>query len=315
MQKEGVRFYGYKHWTLEDPPRCFNVGKGVKKRPKQVSNRNHKWGAIVKRYGLRVEVCIGPMEHFDACSWEISNIEAMGTYSTNHSHDDPIDIGCNFTKGGEGGTGKIGPLTSDHRKHISAGLHEAYLSGRKVVTHDEGVRLGKSNIGRHLTNEHIQSISEKLSGKPKSEAHKLALRKPKRRRNMGTEGNVKQVIVVRRDLNMRKGKIAAQVAHASMKFLVDNNEAERGDELNVKLSPAEAEWLLSGSFTKIVVGCDSEDALQDLIFQANLMDVECHPIVDSGKTEFDGVATLTCAAFGPCSAEELDKITGNLKLI
>ncbi len=131
----------------------------------------------------------------------------------------------------------------------------------------------------------------------------------------GTMSDVKQVIVVRKDLNMRKGKIAAQVAHASMKFLVDNNEAERGDELNVKLSPAEAEWLLSGSFTKIVVGCDSEDALQDLIFQANLMDVECHPIVDAGKTEFDGVATLTCAAFGPCSAEELDKITGNLKLI
>ena len=36
-------------------------------------------------------------------------------------------------------------------------------------------------------------------------------------------GEIKQVIVVRRDLSMRKGKIAAQVAHASMKFLIDNN--------------------------------------------------------------------------------------------
>ena len=127
--------------------------------------------------------------------------------------------------------------------------------------------------------------------------------------------DVKQVIVVRKDLNMRKGKIAAQVAHASMKFLVDNNEAERGDEIMVKLSPAEAEWLLSGSFTKVVVGVDSEQALQDLIFQAQLMDVEVHPIIDSGRTEFNGVQTLTCAAFGPCSAEEVDRITGNLKLI
>lgn len=126
--------------------------------------------------------------------------------------------------------------------------------------------------------------------------------------------DVKQVIVVRKDLNMRKGKIAAQVAHASMKFLVDNNEAERGDEMVIKLSPAEAMWL-SGSFTKVVVGCDSEEALETLIFQAQLADVECHPIVDAGRTEFHGVATLTCAAFGPCTAEELDKITGNLKLI
>lgn len=128
-------------------------------------------------------------------------------------------------------------------------------------------------------------------------------------------GDVKQVIVVRTDLNMRKGKLAAQVAHASMKFLVDNNEADRGDELNVKLSPVEAEWLLSGSFKKVVVGCDSEEALEQLIFQAKLDDVEVHPIVDHGRTEFHGVKTLTCAAFGPCDSDELDKITGNLRLI
>lgn len=127
--------------------------------------------------------------------------------------------------------------------------------------------------------------------------------------------DIKQVIVVRKDLSLRKGKLAAQVAHASMKFLVDNNEAERGDEITVKLSHDEANWLLSGSFTKIVVGCDSEDALRDLVFQAELADIEVHPIIDAGRTEFDGVPTLTCAAFGPCQAEEIDKITGNLKLL
>lgn len=127
--------------------------------------------------------------------------------------------------------------------------------------------------------------------------------------------DVKQVIVVRKDLNMRKDKIAAQVAHASMKFLTDNNEAERGDEMIVKLSPAEAMWL-TGSFTnKVVVGVDSEDALENLILNAELSGVECHPIVDAGRTEFNGVPTLTCAAFGPCDSDMLDKITGNLKLI
>lgn len=126
--------------------------------------------------------------------------------------------------------------------------------------------------------------------------------------------DVKQVIVVRKDLNMRKGKIAAQVAHAAMKFLVDNNEAERGDEVIIKLKPEEAMWL-TGSFAKVVVGVDSEEQLQSLIFQATLADIEVHPIVDEGRTEFNGVPTLTCAAFGPCSTAELDKITGNLKLI
>lgn len=126
--------------------------------------------------------------------------------------------------------------------------------------------------------------------------------------------DVKQVIVVRKDLNMRKGKIAAQVAHASMKFLVDNNEAERGDEVIIKLTPEEAMWL-TGSFAKVVVGVESEDQLRDLIFQAELADIEVHPIIDSGRTEFHGVPTLTCAAFGPCTAAELDRITGNLKLI
>lgn len=131
---------------------------------------------------------------------------------------------------------------------------------------------------------------------------------------MSETSNVKQVIVVRKDLNMRKGKIAAQVAHASMKFLFDNNEAERGDELHVKLSPEEAAWV-NGPFAKVVVSVDSEDALQDLLLKAKLADIEAHAIIDSGRTEFHGVATLTCAAFGPCEAEELDKITGNLKLL
>ena len=126
--------------------------------------------------------------------------------------------------------------------------------------------------------------------------------------------SVKQVIVVRKDLNMRKGKLASQVAHASMKFLLDNNEAERSDELVIKLTQAEAMWL-TGSFTKIVAGVDSEDALRQLVFKAEMEGIEVHKIIDAGRTEFNGVPTLTCAAFGPCESGIIDKITGNLKLM
>ena len=105
--KVDQRFYGYKHWTLEATPRCFNVGKGLKARSHQKNSRNHKWRAIVKRYGLRVEICVGPTDHFTACAWEIENIALMNTFSTNHSHDDDADIGCNLTHGGEGGFGRV----------------------------------------------------------------------------------------------------------------------------------------------------------------------------------------------------------------
>lgn len=125
--------------------------------------------------------------------------------------------------------------------------------------------------------------------------------------------DIKQVIVVRRDLNMRKGKMCAQVAHAAMKFIVDNNESDRPDQLVVNFSKEEAMWLFDGTFTKIVLACDSEDELKNLILKAMMHDVTAYEIVDSGKTEFHGVPTLTCVAFGPDNAELIDKITGHLK--
>ncbi len=96
------RHYGYKHWTLEAVPRCFNVGKGLSNRPHSHAKRNHKWHAIAKRYGLRVEICVGPVSNEEARKWEIQNIELMGTFSTCHSHENINDINCNFTRGGEG---------------------------------------------------------------------------------------------------------------------------------------------------------------------------------------------------------------------
>jgi PTH2 family peptidyl-tRNA hydrolase len=127
--------------------------------------------------------------------------------------------------------------------------------------------------------------------------------------------NVKMVIVVRKDLSMRKGKLAAQVAHASMKFLIDNNDCTQANKLEVCLSSEEAEWMFGGSFAKVVVGCDSEEELNNLLFKANLANIQACPIIDEGRTEFNGVPTLTCAAFGPAESEDLDPITGNLKLL
>ena len=122
---------------------------------------------------------------------------------------------------------------------------------------------------------------------------------------------IKQVVVVRKDLNMRRGKFATQVALASMKFLLDNNESERGDEVHVKLSYDEAAWV-SGSLTNIV-SVDSEEQLNSLIFKAQMSDIDVYPIFDTDRYDGKMLTTMTCAAFGPCSSAMIDLITGNLK--
>ena len=124
----------------------------------------------------------------------------------------------------------------------------------------------------------------------------------------------KQVIVVRRDLQMRKGKMCAQAAHAAMMFLTRNNKSEDPMKLTVELTQQEADWL-QNSFTKIVVGCDSEKELNDIVDAAREADIEAHVCIDNGATEFHGVKTMTCAAFGPEEEEVLNKITGHLKLL
>ena len=121
--------------------------------------------------------------------------------------------------------------------------------------------------------------------------------------------NVKQVIVMRTDLNMRKGKMIAQGAHASMAIF-----AEAFRHGNTELWLSAWEWLL-GSFTKVCVRADSEDELMDIYRKAYQANLHVRSIVDSGLTEFHGVPTNTCLAIGPDESEKIDEITGHLKLL
>jgi PTH2 family peptidyl-tRNA hydrolase len=128
------------------------------------------------------------------------------------------------------------------------------------------------------------------------------------------ENDIKQVIVVRKDLNLKKSKLAAYVSHASMKFLLENNESERGDEFTIKLSPEEAVWLKEGS-SPLIFGINSETALRDMLFRAELDGIEVYPLFVESKEDFGGEKTLVCAAFGPSSFGEFTKIVSKLKSI
>jgi len=130
---------------------------------------------------------------------------------------------------------------------------------------------------------------------------------------------VKQVIVVRKDLGMRKGKIAAQVAHASLGIFFDRmdlieNRGREGDFYGIILDEDMAEWK-TGAFTKIVVGCADERELMEIAHQAFRAGLPFKLITDAGHTEFHGVPTKTCVAIGPANAESIDRITGHLGLL
>ena len=126
----------------------------------------------------------------------------------------------------------------------------------------------------------------------------------------------KQVIVMRTDLNMRKGKMCAQAAHASMKVLLDRmqrNKLQSGMQYQLNATKEMQEWL-DGKFTKIVVGCNSLIELHGLCCEALIAEIPAAIIRDNGATEFKE-PTFTALAIGPAEAEEIDRITKHLKLL
>jgi PTH2 family peptidyl-tRNA hydrolase len=120
----------------------------------------------------------------------------------------------------------------------------------------------------------------------------------------------KQVLVVRNDLNMRKGKMVAQGAHASTMFLVHRLCDPDGGAKDQIIQA----WLSHG-MTKICVRVDSETELLEIAQKATDAGVTVHVITDAGHTEFGGIPTKTCLAIGPDEDEKVNAITGHLKLL
>ena len=112
----------------------------------------------------------------------------------------------------------------------------------------------------------------------------------------------KQIIAIRKDLKMRRGKECAQVAHASMKATLENMDAE----------PVQL-WL-AGAFAKICVTVNSEQELLDLKNQAEEAGLITALIQDAGRTEFHNVPTYTTLAIGPDKLDKIDPVTEHLKL-
>ena len=126
----------------------------------------------------------------------------------------------------------------------------------------------------------------------------------------------KQVIVIRRDLRMRRGKEIAQGAHASTAWLADRviqGMTPNGTVDHVALSEAERAWLES-SFRKVTVKVSSEEELMAVYRKAVEAGLVVHLVTDRGLTEFGGVPTRTCLAVGPDYDDLVDPVTGDLEL-
>lgn len=111
---------------------------------------------------------------------------------------------------------------------------------------------------------------------------------------------MKQAIVARADLNMGAGKLAAQVAHASL------SAYEHAD------TEARKNWKQGGQ-KKVVLRVDSERDLFEVHETAKAGGLPTGLIRDAGHTQLDP-DTPTAVAIGPASDRAVDEITGSLSL-
>ncbi len=111
----------------------------------------------------------------------------------------------------------------------------------------------------------------------------------------------KQAVVVRRDLKLDKGKLAVQVAHASL------------ESYNRSVPEDRKAWESSGS-KKVVLRADDLKELLELHRKARELGLPCSLIRDAGRTRVPP-GTVTALGIGPCREEELDRVTGGLKML
>lgn len=132
--------------------------------------------------------------------------------------------------------------------------------------------------------------------------------------------HVKQVIVWRKDIKCRKGKMMAQSSHASMApiFNMMNDESGPVDCCFTIYCEDEDPFVVwkNGKFTKIVVSVDNEEQLLQLFerIKTERRFIPIALITDAGLTEFNNVPTRTCLGIGPWWSDEIDEFTKDLPL-
>ena len=135
--------------------------------------------------------------------------------------------------------------------------------------------------------------------------------------------NTKQVILLRKDLNMPAGKACSMAAHASLQAILNQmyTDKELIDELDVyavyrelnTTSNSALNLWITGKQTKITLGVDSLKELDLCYKKAQGFNLPCSYIIDNGLTVFTE-PTIVGIAIGPDWAENINQITSHLRL-
>lgn len=112
---------------------------------------------------------------------------------------------------------------------------------------------------------------------------------------------LKQVIIVRKDLKLEPGKLAAQVAHASVECVLKTPKKDVGA------------WREDGA-KKVVLQADGEKELVELKKLADREKLRNALIRDAGRTVLKP-GTTTCLGIGPDAEQKIDKVSGRLKML
>lgn len=119
----------------------------------------------------------------------------------------------------------------------------------------------------------------------------------------GRYGDYKMVLVVRQDLGMGKGKIAAQCSHAAVGLY---RQLSNANSMVIK------HWERSAC-PKVVVKAPDEDTLKELANKATSLGIETCVVRDAGRTQI-APGSKTVLGIGPGPVDIVDKVTGHLKL-
>ncbi|KAG0492400.1 hypothetical protein HPP92_005461 [Vanilla planifolia] len=113
----------------------------------------------------------------------------------------------------------------------------------------------------------------------------------------------KMVLVVRNELKMGKGKIAAQCSHATLGLY---------KKLHNRASKALSRWEMCGQ-VKVVLKIESEEDMLVLQERAKSLKLPTHTTIDAGRTQIAPNSRTVMAILGP--ADMVDDVTGGLKLL
>lgn len=169
-----------------------------------------------------------------------------------------------------------------------------------------------------LTSDQEKAIELVLQFQDELQAKELASTQPQKAQNIQEMENpfdvfkpiesYKMVCLVRTDLGMGVGKIAAQVGHAVLgayQRLIDSNNPQWNSDLH--------KWEHTGN-AKIVLKVKSKEELADLAKKADDAGLNTYVVCDAGRTQIEA-GSLTVCAIGPASSVLIDQVTSHLKLM